>query len=77
MERLSQGRIPQGRRALAAGWGLKQEMTKLHKELQQSQEEARAFLTKKSNEALELSNKNMELQAEVETLKGDMAKKDE
>ena len=57
--------------------GLKQETTRLHEELQWTQEEARALLTEKSKEALKLSNKNAELQAEVERLKGELIKKDE
>jgi len=53
--------------------GLKQERTKLHEELQQSQQEVKAFLTEKSKEALELSDKNARLQAEVESLKKELA----
>jgi len=52
-------------------------MTKLHKELQRSQKEAKALLIEKSMEALKLSNKNMELQAEMERFKEELAKKDE
>ena len=54
---------------------LKQETPKLHEELQWSQQEA--FLAEKSKEALKISNKNTELQAEVEKLKEELAKKDE
>ena len=56
--------------------GLKQETTKLHEKLQ-TQEKSKVLLTEKSKEALELSNKNAELQAEVEKLKGELTKKDE
>jgi len=52
-------------------------VAKLHEELQQSQQEAKALLNEKSKEALELSNKNTEFQAEVERLKGELTKKDE
>jgi len=57
--------------------GLKQETSKLHRALQRSQLEAKAFWAEKFKEALELSNKNAELQAEVERLKEGLAKKDE
>jgi len=57
--------------------GLKQETSKLHEELQRSQQEAKALLTKKSMEALELFDKNVRLQAEVERLKEELAQKDE
>jgi len=45
------------------------------KELQTTQQETKALLTKKSKEALELSAKNVELHAEVDRLKEELAKK--
>jgi len=50
---------------------------KLQEEFQQSQQEAKALLTKKSKEALDLSDKNVTLLAEVQRLKETLAKKDE
>jgi len=52
---------------------LKQETTKLYEEFQQSQQEAKALLTEKSKEALELSEKNASLQVEVERHKEELA----
>ena len=57
--------------------GLPQETVKLRKELQRSQQEAKALLTEKSNEVLKLSNKNVELQADVERFKEELAKRGE
>jgi len=49
----------------------KQETSKLHEELQRSQQEVKALLTEKSKEALELSDQIARLQTKVELVKKD------
>ncbi|KAL9303722.1 hypothetical protein ACSQ67_020985 [Phaseolus vulgaris] len=57
--------------------GLPQETVKLRKELRRSRQEAKALPIEKSNEVLKLSNKNVELQADVERFKEELAKRGE